>query len=69
MAMRVRSGTLRILIDSLEISERQVARSAGLSHSTVNHLVTGRRTSCSMKTAAAIAKAIDRPVTEVFYEV
>src|SRR6185503_6701554 len=48
-------------IDLLGISERQLARNAGLSHSTVNHLVTGRRTTCSLRTAMAIERALDCP--------
>jgi DNA-binding Xre family transcriptional regulator len=48
-------------IDLLGISERQLARNAGLSHSTVNHLVTGRRNSCSLRTALAIERALDCP--------
>lgn len=48
-------------IDLLGMSERELARSAGLSHSTVNHLVTGRRDSCSLRTAVAIERALDCP--------
>jgi DNA-binding Xre family transcriptional regulator len=48
-------------IDLLGVSEREVARSAGLSHSTVNHLVTGRRDSCSLRTAVAIERALHCP--------
>ena len=48
-------------IDLLGISERQLARNAGLSHSTVNHLVTGRRDSCSLQTAVAIERALGCP--------
>lgn len=48
-------------IDLLGISERQLARSAGLSHSTVNHLVTGRRDSCSLATAVAIERVLGCP--------
>jgi plasmid maintenance system antidote protein VapI len=39
------------LIECLELaglSERELARSAPLGHATVNHLVTGRRASCSL---------------------
>jgi transcriptional regulator with XRE-family HTH domain len=48
-------------IDLLGLSERQLARSAGLSHSTVNHLVTGRRDSCSLRTAVAIERVLNCP--------
>jgi len=60
--MQLRSRrALADYIDLLGISERQLARSAGLSHSTVNHLVTGRRNSCSLPTAVAIERALDCP--------
>jgi len=39
------------LVGQVGISERELGRRAGLSHSTVDHLVTGRRTSCSAATA------------------
>jgi transcriptional regulator with XRE-family HTH domain len=42
------------LLEERGISEREVARRADLSHSTVNHLVTGRRSSCALLTALAI---------------
>ena len=45
----------------LGVSERGFAVSAGLSHSTVNHLVSGRRTTCSAATAAAIERALRCP--------
>lgn len=53
-------------IDTVGVSERQLARSAGLSHSTVNHLVTGRRDSCSLRTAVAIERALDCPPGMLF---
>jgi len=60
--MRLRSRrALGDYIDLLGISERQLARNAGLSHSTVNHLVTGRRNTCSLPTAVAIERALDCP--------
>ncbi|HTZ42735.1 MAG TPA: helix-turn-helix transcriptional regulator [Jatrophihabitans sp.] len=60
--MRLRSRrALGDYIDLLGISERQLARNAGLSHSTVNHLVTGRRNTCSLSTAIAIERALDCP--------
>lgn len=45
-------------LDATDLSERMVARVAGLSHSTVNHLVTGRRANCSLQTARAIERAL-----------
>lgn len=50
------------LIDCLDrscMSERELARAAGLSHATVNHLFTGRRTTCSLGTARAIERVFD----------
>ena len=50
------------LIECLEVSglsERELARSAPLGHATVNHLVTGRRRSCSLTTAIAIERVFD----------
>ncbi|MEO6502026.1 MAG: helix-turn-helix transcriptional regulator [Jatrophihabitantaceae bacterium] len=58
--MRLRSRD--VLVECLEIaciSERELARRAGLSHSTVNHLCTGRRDSCSWQSACAIEHALD----------
>jgi transposase len=50
-------------------SERGVARSAGLSHSTVNHLVTGRRQYCSPGTAQALEKALCAETGSLFVAV
>jgi len=58
--MQLRSR--QALIQCLEISgvsERELARRAGLGHATVNHLLTGRRTSCSLATARAIERALE----------
>lgn len=52
----------KTLIECLEVSglsERELARSAPLGHATVNHLVTGRRSSCSLTTAMAIERVFD----------
>lgn len=57
--MQLRSrDALIICLEATGMSERQLARAAGLSHSTVNHLVTGRRTGCSQATARAIEAAL-----------
>jgi hypothetical protein len=57
--MRLRSRLALVsLIDGAGISEREVARRALLSHATVNHLVTGRRTTCSLATAVAIESVL-----------
>jgi len=65
--MRLRSRLILIaLIDDAGISERELARRAGLSHSTVNHLVTSRRLSSSLPTAIAITKALGCPIGALF---
>lgn len=57
--MHLRSRDALILcLDATGMSERQLARSAALGHATVNHLVTGRRTRCSLATARAIEAAL-----------
>jgi DNA-binding Xre family transcriptional regulator len=65
--MRLRNRLIFVsLIDELEISERELSRRAALSHSTVNHLMTGRRVTCSLGTAVAITRALDCPLTTLF---
>jgi plasmid maintenance system antidote protein VapI len=57
--MRLRSRELlRECIAVQGISERSVAARAGLAHSTVNHLVSGRRDTCSAQTARALEGAL-----------
>ena len=57
--MQLRSrDALIICLDATGMSERQLARVATLGHATVNHLVTGRRTRCSLATARAIETAL-----------
>ena len=59
LEMVVRShAALREYIRLMGVSEREVARRAGLSHSTLNHLITGRRVTCSVRTAAAIEREL-----------
>lgn len=58
--MQLRSR--QTLVECLEVSglsERELARCAPLGHATVNHLVTGRRSSCSLTTALAIERVFD----------
>ena len=57
--MQLRSrDALIVCLEATGMSERQLARVAALGHATVNHLVTGRRTSCSLATARAIETAL-----------
>lgn len=52
----------------LGFSGREFASAAGLSHSTVNHLLTGRRVTCSVETAYAIEATLNCPEGLVFQE-
>ncbi len=66
-SMRLRSRL--VLVECLElarVSERELARRAGLSHSTVNHLCTGRRVSCSRASASAIERALELDEGKLF---
>lgn len=57
--MRVRDrATLADAIDLRRLTERELARRASLSHATVNHLLTGRRSRCSLETAEAICEEL-----------
>jgi hypothetical protein len=57
--MRVRDpSVLRGYISLVGLSERELARRAGISHSTLNHLLTGRRTVCTQSTARAVERAL-----------
>ncbi|MDT0264462.1 helix-turn-helix domain-containing protein [Jatrophihabitans lederbergiae] len=65
--MRLRNRlVLAAFVDNARMSEREIARRAGLSHSTANHLITGRRTTCSLSTAVAIAQALHCPNGTLF---
>ena len=57
MQLRSREDLI-ICLEATGMSERQLARVAGLSHATVNHLITGRRTGCTLATARAIETAL-----------
>jgi transcriptional regulator with XRE-family HTH domain len=60
--MRVRDpGALRAYLRLLGMSERALAARAGVGHATVNHLVSGRRTTCTRQTARAIEAALACP--------
>lgn len=65
--MRLRNRLVfAAFVDNAGVSERAVARRAGLSHSTVNHLISGRRVTCSLRTAITIAHAVHCPVEVLF---
>ncbi|HEY2043271.1 MAG TPA: helix-turn-helix transcriptional regulator [Jatrophihabitans sp.] len=62
VAMRLRNRRmLSDYIKLLGLTERAFAVRAGLSHSTVNHLVSGRRLTCSTATARSIEAALQCP--------
>lgn len=65
--MRLRSRAVLIqCLELAQLSERELARRAGLSHSTVNHLCTGRRDTCSRTSAAAIERALNLDEGKLF---
>jgi transcriptional regulator with XRE-family HTH domain len=67
----VRLRSREVFVSCLElagISERELARRAGLSHSTVNHLCTGRRVSCSAQSARAIERALNQDEGKLFVD-
>lgn len=71
MGVLVRVRNADILRDYVRLSgvtHRELARRAGLGHATVNHLLTGRRPSCSPSTAKAIEVALGA-MPGVFFEV
>lgn len=66
--MRLTSqDTLRALMAQKDFSRRRLARYCGLSGSgMVDHLVDGRRSSCSPQLATRIAEALDVPLPLLF---
>lgn len=61
-AMRVRDrDVLRAYLGLMALSERALAEQAGLGHATVNHVISGRRATCSDKTARAIEQVLRCP--------
>lgn len=52
---------MRAYLRLLGVSEREFAERAGVGHATVNHLLSGRRRGCSLRTAAAIEAALGCP--------
>jgi transcriptional regulator with XRE-family HTH domain len=60
--MRVRdAGALRAYVRLMGLSERALAARAGVGHATVNHLLSGRRSGCSERTARAIEAVLECP--------
>lgn len=60
--VRVRDrSALRAYLRLLGLSERELAARAGVGHATVNHLLSGRRQTCSPRTAAALEAALACP--------
>lgn len=57
----LRPHLLNRYIEHLEMSQRSVALRAGISHSTLNHLITGHRDTCLEETARAIEHALGCP--------
>ena len=52
---------LRAYVRLMGLSERALAARAGVSHATLNHLLSGRRTTCRPSTAWAIEAALACP--------
>lgn len=60
--MRVRDAeVLRAYVRLLGVSQRALAARAGIGHATLNHLLSGRRSTCSLRTARAIERALACP--------
>ena len=65
--MRLRNRDLLVqLVDGTGLSERELARRAGLGHATVNHLLTARRETCSVGTAIALSSTLLCPPSVLF---
>ena len=61
-AMRLRDReALRAYLRLMAVSERSVATRAGIGHATLNHLLTGRRMTCTAQTARALETALRCP--------
>lgn len=55
--------------DGCKMSQRRLARYAGVHPSFINHLTSGRRRSCDEKTARRIAEALEVPWDILFVAV
>lgn len=61
-AVRIRDpDALRAYLRLMGMSERTLAARAGVAHATVNHLLSGRRTTCRHSTAHAIEAVLACP--------
>lgn len=58
---------MRCYLTLLGWSERTLAHRAGVGHATVNHLLSGRRATCTPRTARAIEMALGCPAG-LFFE-
>ncbi|MGW5514661.1 helix-turn-helix domain-containing protein [Nocardia africana] len=67
--MKLKSvATLRALMNQAGLSTRALAHKAGLSHhSTIDHLLSGRRDTCDPVRATGIATALGAP-SELLWE-
>jgi transcriptional regulator with XRE-family HTH domain len=66
--VHVRDGAaLRAYVRLLGMSERSLATKAGIGHATLSHLLSGRRSTCSPRTASAIEAALACPAG-LFFE-
>jgi hypothetical protein len=55
------ADALRSYLRLMAMSERRLAVAAGVGHATINHLLSGRRTTCSPQTAEAIESVLACP--------
>ena len=61
-AMRLRDPeALRAYLRLMAMSERRLAAQAGIGHATLNHLLTGRRVTCTVSTAQRLESALRCP--------
>lgn len=61
------ANTLRALMEQKDFSRRRLARYCGLASSgMIDHLLSGRRTSCSPRLAQRIVEALDVPLSVLF---
>lgn len=66
--MRLQSGaTLKALMEQKRLSRRTLARYCGLAGSgMIDHLIAGRKTSCTVQLAQRIAEALEVPLELLF---